>query len=59
MIEVVEYLDEDGRLPFAIWFKRLNPQVAARIVRTAARLDALDGLMSLCPFNTRSYVIAD
>lgn len=38
MIEVVEYLDEGGRSPFASWFKRLNPQVAARITVALDRM---------------------
>ena len=43
MIEVVEYLDEGGRSPFASWFKRLNPQVAARITVALDRM--VRGLM--------------
>ena len=36
MFEVAEYTDEEGKSPFADWFRGLDPQAANRI-RTAIR----------------------
>ena len=31
MIEIREYIDTEGRSPYARWFNRLNAQAAARV----------------------------
>ena len=38
MIDVREYLDRDGRSPYAIWFDRLNPRAAAKVTTGITRL---------------------
>jgi len=37
-VTVLEYLDPDGRSPYADWFDRLNAQAAAKVVVAASRL---------------------
>ena len=37
---VREYEDANGRSPFAIWFRTLDPIAEAKIVRVLARLEA-------------------
>lgn len=39
MNEVLEYLDERGRSPFARWFKKLNAAAAAKVVSAVVRLE--------------------
>ena len=38
MIEIKEYVDTDGRSPFAGWFDRLNAPAAAKVSVAAIRL---------------------
>lgn len=38
MIEVREYLDEQGRSPFRRWFDRLNPTAAAKVNTVLSRM---------------------
>jgi len=38
-IQVLEYLDADGRSPFAAWFDRLNAAAAARVASAVSRLE--------------------
>lgn len=38
-MEIVEYQDDAGRSPFADWFGRLDPQAAAKITVTLARME--------------------
>jgi putative component of toxin-antitoxin plasmid stabilization module len=33
MVEVLEYLDQNGRSPFADWFNGLDAQAAAKVVQ--------------------------
>ena len=40
ILSVVEYLREDGGNPFATWFASLDPQAAAKVATTVARLRA-------------------
>jgi hypothetical protein len=37
-MQLLEYLDEAGRSPFAQWFDALNPQAAAKVTIALARL---------------------
>jgi putative addiction module killer protein len=37
-VEVREYLDRDGRSPYAEWFDRLNAPAAAKVVTAVTRL---------------------
>lgn len=37
-IEIVEYLDKDGRSPFSKWFDGLDSQAAAKIVTALNRM---------------------
>ncbi len=39
MIEIVEYLDPDGKSPFGKWFGKLNNPAAARVTITLARVE--------------------
>jgi putative addiction module killer protein len=39
MLRLVEYLDEDGRSPFARWFARLDARAAAKVVAALARIE--------------------
>ena len=39
MIEVREYIDPNGRSPYARWFDRLNPQAAAKTVTALVRME--------------------
>jgi putative addiction module killer protein len=39
MGEVREYLDEQGRSPFARWFKRLNTVAAAKVTTALIRME--------------------
>ena len=38
MIEIVEFLGEDGRSPYAKWFNRLSPQAAAKVSKAVIRM---------------------
>jgi putative addiction module killer protein len=38
LIDVREYLDRNGRSPFAAWFDRLNPPAAAKVATALIRL---------------------
>ncbi len=38
-LTVVEYVREDGSIPYAAWFHRLTPQAAAKIATARARLE--------------------
>jgi len=38
MVDVREYLDRQGRSPFADWFNSLNPQAAAKVTTALTRL---------------------
>jgi putative addiction module killer protein len=38
-IRVLEYLDADGRSPFAAWFDRLNAAAAAKVTSAVYRLE--------------------
>lgn len=38
MIDVLEYLDEDGDSPFGRWFKRLDARVAAKVATARIKL---------------------
>lgn len=40
MNEVVEYIRDNGRCPFAEWFERLDDQAAAKVVTTLERMKA-------------------
>lgn len=37
-VEVLEYLQPDGRSPYAKWFDDLNPQAAAKVAIAVARM---------------------
>jgi len=37
-VEILEYLDPNGRSPFAVWFADLNGQAAAKVVVGLTRL---------------------
>jgi len=39
MIEIKEYLDAQGRSPYANWFDRLNAQAAAKVVTALSRIE--------------------
>jgi len=39
MIEIKEYLDDQGRSPYAKWFHRLNAQAAAKVVTALSRIE--------------------
>ena len=39
MIAIREFVDLDGRSPFAKWFKRLNAHAAARVATALVRLE--------------------
>jgi len=39
MIEIKEYLDGQGRSPYARWFNGLNAQAAAKIVTALSRIE--------------------
>ena len=39
MIEVREYIDAEGRSPYARWFNRLNMQAAAKVTTALARME--------------------
>jgi putative addiction module killer protein len=38
MIDLREYLDREGRSPYAVWFERLNAQAAAKVAVAVTRL---------------------
>ncbi len=38
MIEIKEYLDDQGRSPYAKWFNSLNAQAAAKVVTALSRI---------------------
>lgn len=39
MIEIREYLDTQGRSPYARWFDRLNARAAAKVATALARME--------------------
>lgn len=39
-IRVVEYLNEQGRSPYALWFESLNASAAAKVATVLYRLEA-------------------
>jgi len=39
MVEVVEYEDENGKHPFALWFESLNSQAALKVRTAIARME--------------------
>lgn len=39
MVEVVEYEDENGRRPFAVWFESLSSQAALKVRTAIARME--------------------
>ena len=39
MIVIREYIDLDGRSPYARWFNRLNAQAAAKVATALVRLE--------------------
>ena len=39
MITIKEYLDPEGRSPYAKWFNRLNAPAAARVVTALVRME--------------------
>ncbi len=39
MIEIREYIDAEGRSPYARWFNRLNAQAAAKVAITLVRME--------------------
>ena len=39
MIESVEYIDANGRNPYARWFNRLNDQASARVSEALFRME--------------------
>ena len=39
MIEVREYIDAEGRSPYARWFNRLNIQAAAKVATALVRME--------------------
>ena len=39
MIEVREYIDAEGRSPYARWFNRLNIQAAAKVATVLVRME--------------------
>ncbi len=39
MIEVREYVDSEGRSPFARWFDGLNARAAAKVVTALVRIE--------------------
>ncbi len=38
MVDVREYIDRQGRSPYAAWFDRLNAQAAAKVTTALTRL---------------------
>ena len=39
MIEIREYIDANGRSPYARWFNRLNAQAAAKVAMALIRVE--------------------
>ena len=39
MIEIREYLDTQGRSPYARWFSRLNAPAAAKVATALVRME--------------------
>ena len=39
MIVIREYVDREGRCPYARWFNRLNAQAAAKVATALVRLE--------------------
>ena len=39
-MRVVEYLDRSGRSPFAEWFNKLDPQMAAKVTVALSRMES-------------------
>ena len=39
MIEIREYIDTEGRSPYARWFNRLNAPAAARVATALVRME--------------------
>ena len=42
MIAIREYVDLEGRNPYARWFNRLNAQAAAKVATALVRLEQLE-----------------
>jgi putative addiction module killer protein len=38
MVDVLEYLDRDGKSPYAFWFEGLNAEAAAKVTMAVTRL---------------------
>lgn len=38
-LTVIEYVRNDGSVPFAVWFDNLSPQAAAKVATARARLE--------------------
>jgi putative addiction module killer protein len=38
-VHLVEYIDEQGRSPFEIWFRKINAQAAAKVTTALVRLE--------------------
>ena len=39
MIEIREYIEENGKSPFALWFEELDAQVAAKVATYLTRIE--------------------
>ncbi len=39
MLEIREYIDTEGRSPYARWFNRLNAQAAAKVATALVRME--------------------
>jgi putative addiction module killer protein len=37
-VDILEYLDRDGKSPYAIWFEGLNAEAAAKVTMAVSRL---------------------
>ena len=53
-ITILEYVDHEGRSPYARWFNRLNAQAAAKLPTAQARLEQanLSGVRVVGVFDT-------
>lgn len=38
-MEIVEFIQTDGRSPFRSWFERLDPHAAAKVITALARME--------------------
>jgi putative addiction module killer protein len=39
-MRIVEYLDEAGRSPFEVWFRRIEARAAAKVTVAIARMES-------------------